>query len=48
MKVAKMHGHLNSDIWSDKGKFDKFIAENHVRFLILWVGVVDFTHFCER
>uniref|UniRef100_A0A0M3J7B6 Helicase ATP-binding domain-containing protein n=1 Tax=Anisakis simplex TaxID=6269 RepID=A0A0M3J7B6_ANISI len=30
LKVAKMHGHLNSDIWSDKGKFDKFIAENHV------------------
>lgn len=31
LKVGRMHGHLNSDIWSDRSKFNTFIAEHHVR-----------------
>uniref|UniRef100_A0A915BN58 Dicer-1 n=3 Tax=Parascaris univalens TaxID=6257 RepID=A0A915BN58_PARUN len=30
LKVGRMHGHLNSDIWSDRSKFSAFIAEHHV------------------
>uniref|UniRef100_A0A0M3IIT9 RNA helicase n=1 Tax=Ascaris lumbricoides TaxID=6252 RepID=A0A0M3IIT9_ASCLU len=30
LKVGRMHGHLNSDIWSDRSKFNTFIAEHHV------------------
>ncbi|VDM39187.1 unnamed protein product [Toxocara canis] len=30
LRVGKMHGRLNTDVWSDRSKFDTFIAEHHV------------------